>query len=272
MSEFAIILPEAGTPEGQRLFEMLLLQKYKDIQVYVPAAVFSSLGEVDDRLTVRPYEGEPLKTFFPAETWTLLLKSDISLGPKAFSRMHDSMENHPGYDVFHWNLQKDLPQFPHKLSAGRFFKETAVKETPAPLSSFLFRTDVLQTRIAADPDIAAMPAALILSCAGEAGIRTVRHERCTWQAPSPEAREENIRARLAYFHWTERHFGSDYPLDTGDRLALFAATVVRLYPDSTPDQLKEEMMSFSVSSGPIRKMRANSALKGALQRRIEALK
>lgn len=272
MSEFAIILPEAGTPAGQHLLTVLPLQKYKDFEVYVPGQVFPLLTDADDRLTLRPYEGEPLKDFFPQAPWTLILRTDVTLGPKALARMRECIEDHPGYDVFHWNLQKELSQFPVKLSGSRLFKEVVFKETPAPLSSFVFRTEALKERIGADPSIAAMPLATVLTMAGEAGVRTARWEHCTWTAPAPEARAQGIRERLALLHWTERHYEGDYPLDSGDRLEMVAATVARLYPEVDAEGLKEEMLSFAVSSGPIRKMRANSALKNALQRRQEALR
>ena len=272
MSEFAIILPEAGTPAGQHLLTVLLLQHYKDFEVYVPGPVFPLLTDVDDRLTLRPYEGEPFRDFFPSAPWTLVLRTDVTLGARALSRMRNCIEDHSGYNVFHWNVQKDLPQFPLRLSPGRLFKEVVVKETPAPLSSFVFRTEALRQRTEADPDIAALPLALVLSLAGEKGVRTARWEHCTWTAPSREARMSGIRERLALLHWTERHYSGDYPMDTGDRLDLYAGTVARLYPEVPQDELKEEMLSFSAASGPIRKMRAGSALKSAIQRREEALR
>lgn len=272
MSEFAIILPEAGTPAGQRALQMLPLQKYKDFEVYVPGPVFPLLTDVDERITLRPFEGILFQDFFPSAPWTLVLGTDLSIGPKALGRMRECIEDHPGFDVFHWNLQKALPQFPVKASAKRLFKEMVVKETPAPLSSFVFRTEAVREKASADPSVTVNPSILTMAVAGEAGVRTARWEHCTWQAPAPEARERLIRERLQLLHWTEKHFGGDYPLDTGDRLELFAATVVRLYPQVDQDGLKEEMLSFAAASGPIRKMRAGSALKSALQRRQEALR
>ena len=54
-------------------------------------------------------------------------------------------------------------------------------------------------------------------------------------------------------------------------MALFAKEVARLYPAQTAEELKELMNSFQVSQGPVRKMRAASALKNALKERQKDL-
>ena len=56
-----------------------------------------------------------------------------------------------------------------------------------------------------------------------------------------------------------------------DRLALFAGELARLYPSFTPDELKEDLNSFACVNGPIRRLKASSALKAALKARQEAL-
>ena len=72
------------------------------------------------------------------------------------------------------------------------------------------------------------------------------------------ARELLQGIRLRKLFW--RTFGND-----------LATELARLYPSFSPDALKENMNTFAVVNGPIRRMRASSALKSALKARQEAL-
>ncbi len=120
-----------------------------------------------------------------------------------------------------------------------------------------------------------MAHALLLAAAKKTGIRTARRERIgyTTSAPAtdPSVVEKEVRARLAFYRWSERYFGEEYPLGVSDRLALFAGELARLYPSFTPDELKEDLNSFACVNGPIRRLKASSALKAALKARQEAL-
>jgi hypothetical protein len=77
-----------------------------------------------------------------------------------------------------------------------------------------------------------------------------------------------VREKLDLLKWTEDFFGDDdYPLSVGDQLQFFATEVVKLYPSYSVDDLKGMMNGFQVAQGPVRKMRALSALKSALKQR-----
>ena len=106
-------------------------------------------------------------------------------------------------------------------------------------------------------------------------VPTARPTAAPTYAPAPTTDpalvEKEVRARLAFFRWSERFFGDDYPLEVGERLTLFATELARLYPSFSPDTLKEDMNTFAVVNGPIRRMRASSALKSALKARQDAL-
>ena len=84
--------------------------------------------------------------------------------------------------------------------------------------------------------------------------------------------EKEVRSRLAFFRWSEKYFGDEYPLGVSDRLALFAGELAKLYPSYTQEELKEDLGTFAVVNGPIRRMKAASALKAALKARQESLK
>ncbi len=84
--------------------------------------------------------------------------------------------------------------------------------------------------------------------------------------------EKAVRERLDLLRWTEGFFGDDdYPLSVGDQLDLFAGEVIKLFPSYSEDDLKEMMLGFQVSQGPIRRMRAQNALSRALKERQKQL-
>lgn len=213
----------------------------------------------------------------PGAEWVCFLTPDVDLTKSSVKRMSRCIDGHPSYDIFHWNLEKPCRKYPLKTSPAKLFIRLFQEGDVAPLSSFVIRAQALREAFEADPEAAGMDTAVILAAAKKTGIRSVRWERVTYNAPAPvndPAREEKeVRARLAFFRWSERFFGEeDYPLDTGDRLALYAGELARLYPSFTYEELKEDLGTFAVVSGPIRKMRAASALKAALKARQESLK
>ena len=164
------------------------------------------------------------------------------------------------------------------LTPGVDFTETSVKLVDgyaAPISSFVFRAKALRDAFEADSEAAGMGDAVILAAAKNTGIRTARFERIGYTAPVPttdlSVQEKEVRSRLAFFRWSERYFGEEYPLGVSDRLALFAGELARLYPSFSPDELKEDLNTFACVNGPIRRMKASSALKSALKARQEAL-
>ena len=165
---------------------------------------------------------------------------------------------------------------PGCLKSRSLFRRVFREGDVAPISSFVIRAQVLREAFAADPDAAGMDLAVILSAARKTGIRSARWERISYNAPAPVDDpawvEKDVRARLAFFRWSEGFFGEeDYPLDTGERLTLYANELARLYPSFTYEELKADLNSFAVVSGPFRKMRAASVLKAALKARQESL-
>ena len=175
-----------------------------------------------------------------------------------------------------------VPDFEHSLPVSVVTVDLAGQPLwkccldAAPISSFVFRAKALREAFEADSEAAGMAHALLLAAAKKTGVRTARRERIGYTAPAPSTDpsvvEKEVRARLAFFRWSERYFGDDYPLGVSDRLALFAGELARLYPSFTPDELKEDLNTFACVNGPIRRMKASSALKAALKARQESLK
>ena len=124
---------------------------------------------------------------------------------------------------------------------------------------------MLSDLFAEDSEAAGMGHAVILTAARRTGVRSARRERIGYTPPAPSTDpaviEKEVRSRLAFFRWSERFFGEEYPLGVGDRLDLFATELARLYPSFTPDELKEDLGTFAVVNGPVRRLRAASALK-----------
>lgn len=261
----AIVVPRPD----EKLLGALQFQKNKDFKVYVPLT----------DLLAHEYEGQlnivsgSLKHVEEPLCWIL---EPGALPDKQFvRRVLRSIGRHPEFDVYHVNLREGW-QFPRKMKVARFFRRTLIQAVPAPLSSFVFRTECLKEKAVFLPDNRLNPLATVMACAQEKPIRTVWLQKLDWTAPARpqdlEEEEQRIQDRLDLLRWTETFFGEDdYPLGTGDRLDLYAAQVARLHPAHTPDELKELMLSFQVSQGPLRKMRAMQALKSAVKERQKVL-
>ena len=261
----AILLPH---PDDKQ-FASLLFQQCQDFRVYVPQD-HPLLSEYEDRL---PLVQGGLQQVTEPLCW--ILEPDSLPDKKFVGRVLRYIDKHPDHDVFHVNLRNGQA-FPRRVKADKLFKLTLLRAIPAPLSSFVFRTPQLKAKAVSLPDGSFSPLATVMACAQERPIRTVWLQKLDYTVPALpqdlEEEERRIRARLDLLRWTETFFGDDdYPLGTGDRMDLFAAQVARLYPAHTPDELKELMMTFQVAQGPIRKMRAASAIKNALKQRQKLL-
>ena len=211
----------------------------------------------------------------PAAEWVCFLTPGVDFNESSVKRMGRCIDDHDSYDVFHWNLAEPNRKWGLKTRPDRFFTNVFVDGYAAPISASVFRAKALREAFEADSEAAGMASAIILAAAKKSGIRTARRERIGYTAPAPSTDpsvvEREVRARLAFFRWSERYFGEEYPLGVSDRLALFAGELARLYPSFTPDELKEDLNTFACVNGPIRRMKASSALKSALKARQEAL-
>lgn len=261
----AIVLPH---PNDQQ-YASLLFQKSQEFKVYVPADD-PLAAEYEDRLPL--FRGGLNQV---ADPLCCILEPGALPDPHFVKRVLRGIGRHQEYDVYHVNLRGEKA-FPRKLKLAKFFKRTLLQAVPAPLSSFIFRTGKLREKAVFLADGSMDPLATVMACAQERPIRTLWLQKLDYTLPAPpqdlEEEEQRIRARLELLRWTESFFGEDeYPLGTGERLDLYAAQVARLYPAHTPDELKELMMAFQVSQGPLRKMRASSALKNALKQRQKVL-
>lgn len=288
MPELLFIVPAGNLDTLHRTLSMLSFQKDHDFRTCVvnfTGSGFEALeAEFEQRLrlsVVMPEQsGAPLwqscLEAAPAAEWVCFLGTDVDLTADSVRRMRRCIKDHSSYDVFHWNLADPHRKYGLKTAPGKLFCKVFVDGEAAPLSSFVFRAQTLRDAFAADPEAAGMDLAVVLSGAKKTGIRSARRERVGYRPAEPAAdpalMEKEIRARLAFFRWSERFFGDDYPLGTGDRLDLFARTLAQLYPSYTQEELKEDLNTFAVVSGPVRKMRASSALKSALKQRQESLR
>ena len=261
---FAIIMPCGEA----RLLGSLHFQKYRDFVLYVPSGD-PAASEYEDRFSIVEGGLEAVR-----EEYVLFLEEGAALGKNFLKRAARCIKAHPGHDV--WNVAvEDARKLPLKTSPERLFTEVFSKGTPAPLSSFIFRVSALREHVVYGNGGKLLPLATVLSCACGEGIRRVRWERMSWTPSAPPTdpvlQEQAVRENLDFFHWTETFFREEYPLGTGEQLDLFAAEIAKLYPSYTPDELKEVMNSFAVSTGTVRRMRAASALKGAIKNRQKEL-
>lgn len=261
----AVIVPKGD----DTLLGTLLFQKCKDFKVYLPA---------DDPLAADYESRLPLAVGGLSEVGEPLV---AVLEPGALPdkdwirRILRTARRHPDFDVYHVNLTVG-PTWPRRARAGKVFRLAVELSGPAPLSSFVFRTSVLRSAAVFNADGTLNTIPTVLSCARDRPVRNVWRQQLEWnepvQATDPAAVERRIRARLDVITWCEEYFGEDdHPLGVGDRLALFARELARLYPSYTADELKEQMAAFPAAQGPIRKIRASSALKSALKDRQNAL-
>ena len=288
MAEIVFLIPARDVDSLHRTLSMLSFQKDHSFRAVLvdlagSEAVRSVATDFEHQFpvsveTVDP-AGQPLwkccLDAAPQAEWVCFLAPGIDLNATSFKRMKRCIDKHPDYDAFRWNLADPNRKWRLKTRPDRIFTRVFVDKDEAPLSSFVFRARTLREAFAVDSEAAGMGLAVILTAAKKTGVRTVRWERVGFAAPAPTTDpalvEKEVRARLAFFRWSERFFGDDYPLEVGERLTLFATELARLYPSFSPDTLKEDMNTFAVVNGPIRRMRASSALKSALKARQEAL-
>jgi hypothetical protein len=289
MSEIVFIIPVRNIEMLHRTLSMLSFQKGGGVSAVVvdfagSDAVSAMVADFEHQLpvTIRKtaLEGQPLwkccLDSAPDAEWVCFVTPGVDLMEKSVMRMRRCIDSHPSFDAFRWNLAEPARKWGLKTTPERLFLRVFEEGDEAPLSSFVFRAKTLRDAFSVDSEAAGMALAIILTAARNTGIRTVRWERVGYNAPAPSADpamvEKEVRSRLAFFRWSERFFGEEYPLGTGDRLDLFARELARLYPSFTPDELKEDLNTFAVVNGPIRRMRAASALKVALKARQESLK
>lgn len=257
-----IVLPKAD----DKLLSALILQKCKDFKVYVP-------GEEIAEPSLQIVHGSWSQV---AEPLVAILEPGAMPGPDYVKRILHTASRHEEFPVYHMNVE-GAKAFPRKTAAKKLFKLSLIEGAPVPLSSLIFRTDVLRSKAVfkADGSLDALSSAL--SCMGSSPLRAVWKGVIGWTEPAapgdPIAQERAIREKLDVFRFTESFFGdNDYPLSVGDQMALFAGEIAKLYPSYSEEDLKEIMAGFEVSSGPVRKMRAHSALKKAIKERQNQLK
>ena len=268
MSEIVFIIPVRNIEMLHRTLSMLSFQKGGGVSAVVvdfagSDAVSAMVADFEHLLpvTIRKtaLEGQPLwkccLDSAPDAEWVCFVTPGVDLLEKSVMRMRRCIDSHPSFDAFRWNLAEPARKWGLKTTPERLFLRVFEEGDEAPLSSFVFRAKTLRDAFSVDSEAAGMALAIILTAARNTGIRTVRWERVGYN-----------------FRWSERFFGEEYPLGTGDRLDLFARELARLYPSFTPDELKEDLNTFAVVNGPIRRMRAASALKAALKARQESLK
>ena len=288
MAEITFVIPARNLETLHRTLSMLAFQK----DTVLRAVIVDLAGSEAVRSVVQDFEqnfplsavtvdpaGQPLwkccLQTAPEAEWVCFLTPGVDFNAISVKRMSRCIDDHDSYDVFHWNLAEPNKKWGLKTRPDRIFTNIYEEGYVAPISSFVFRAKTLREVFEADSESAGMAHALILAAAKNTGVRTARRERIGYTAPAPSTDpslvEKEVRARLAFFRWSERFFGEEYPLGIGDRLALFAGELARLYPSFTPDELKEDLNSFACVNGPIRRMKASSALKTALKARQAAL-
>ena len=289
MAEITFVIPARNLDTLHRTLSMLSFQKGGALRAVIvdlagSEAVRSVTPDFENRFPVSvvtvEQAGQPLwkccLDAAPEAEWVCFLTPGVDLNETSVKRMCRCIDGHESYDAFHWNLAEPYRKWGLRTRPDRIFTNIFVDGGAAPLSSFVFRAKTLRDAFEADSEAAGMGHAVIFAAARNTGVRSVRRERVGYTAPAPSTDpsvvEKEVRSRLAFFRWSERYFGDDYPLGVSDRLALFAGELARLYPSFTPDELKEDLNTFAVVNGPIRRMKASSALKAALKARGESLK
>ena len=289
MAQITFVIPARNLDTLHRTLSMLSFQKGGSLRAVIvdlagSEAVRSITPDFENRFPVSvvtvEQAGQPLwkccLDAAPEAEWVCFLTPGVDLNETSVKRMCRCIDDHESYDAFHWNLAEPYRKWGLRTRPDRIFTNIFVDGGAAPLSSFVFRAKTLRDAFEADSEAAGMGHAVIFAAARNTGVRSVRRERVSYTAPAPSTDpsvvEKEVRSRLAFFRWSERYFGDDYPLGVSDRLALFAGELARLYPSFTPDELKEDLNTFAVVNGPIRRMKASSALKAALKARGESLK
>lgn len=288
MAQITFVIPARNLDSLHRLLSMLSFQKDNGFRAVIvdmagSEAVRALVPDFESRfpLSVVTVEqaGQPLwkgcLDAAPDAEWVCFLTPGVDFTELSVKRMRRCIDGHGSYDAFHWNLAEPNRKWRLRTRPDRIFTNVFVDGGVAPLSSFVFRAQALRDAFEADPEAAGMGHAVLLAAAKKTGVRSVRRERIAYTASEPATDpavvEKEVRSRLAFYRWSEKYFGDDYPLGVSDRLALFAGELARLYPSFTPEELKEDLGTFAVVSGPIRRLKAASALKAALKARQESL-
>ena len=288
MAQITFVIPARNLDSLHRLLSMLSFQKDNGFRAVIvdmagSEAVRALVPDFEPRfpLSIVTVEqiGQPLwkgcLDAAPDAEWVCFLTPGVDFTELSVKRMRRCIDGHDSYDAFHWNLAEPNKKWRLRTRPDRIFTNVFVDGGVAPLSSFVFRAQALRDAFEADPEAAGMGHAVLLAAAKKTGVRSARRERIAYTAPEPSTDpavvEKEVRSRLAFYRWSEKYFGDDYPLGVSDRLALFAGELARLYPSFTPDELKEDLGTFAVVSGPIRRLKAASALKAALKARQETL-
>ena len=262
MAEITFVIPARNLDSLHRTLSMLSFQKDAGLRAVIvdfagSEAIRAVVPDFEHNLpvsvvTVDP-EGQPMwkccLDAAPEAEWVCFLTPGVDFNELSVKRMRRCIDDHDAYDVFHWNLAEPNKKWGLRTRPDRVFTHVFVDGYAAPISSFVFRAKALREAFEADPEAAGMGHAVILAAAKKSGVRTARRERIGYTAPipstDPSVVEKEVRSRLAFYRWSERYFGDEYPLGVSDRLALFAGELARLYPSFTPDELKEDLNAFS---------------------------
>ena len=289
MAEITFVIPARNLDTVHRTLSMLSFQKDNGFRAVIvdfagSEAVAALVPDFEHSFPVSAVTveqaGQPLwkccLDAAPDAEWVCFLTPGVDFTELSVKRMRRCIDGHDSYDAFHWNLAEPNKKWGLRTRPDRLFERVFVDGEVAPISSFVFRAKSLRDAFEADSEAAGMGHAVILAAAKKTGVRSARRERIGYTAPAPSTDpavvEKEIRSRLAFFRWSEKYFGDEYPLGVSDRLALFAGELAKLYPSYTPEELKEDLGTFAVVNGPVRRLRAASALKAALKARQESLK
>ena len=250
-----------------KMLSLLGYSSFKDFKIYVPAPS-ELLAKEEDHLNYTVGALADVK-----EEYVVFLDGGVEPGKKTLGRINTCIKDNPGFDVYHLNVEGGA-KFPLKAKAERLFKDVFMKGVDAPIGSFAFKTSTVREKLVKFEDGSLNSLATVMACAGGNGVRTVRWTRAPYSKPhvelTPEQADARTWHRIEFLRWTENFFGDDdYPLTVGKSFALFAGEVAKLYPARSKDELKEIMNGFSTVNGPIRKLRAATALKSALKERTE---
>ena len=245
MAEITFVIPARNLDTLHRTLSMLSFQKDASLRAVIvdlagSEAVRALVTDFEHNLPVSVVTmdaaGQPLwkccLDAVPAAEWVCFLTPGVDFNASSVKRMGRCIDDHDSYDVFHWNLAEPNRKWGLRTRPDRLFTNVFVDGYAAPLSSFVFRAQALREAFEADSEVAGMAHALLLAAAKKTGVRTARRERIGYTAPAPSSDpsmvEREVRARLAFFRWSERYFGDDYPMGVSDRLALFAGELARL--------------------------------------------
>ena len=289
MAEITFVIPARNIDTLHRTLSMLSFQKDANLRAVVvdlagSEAVHSVIPDFEHHfpISVETVEqaGQPLwkccLDAAPEAEWVCFLLPGVDFNETSVKRMSRCIDRHSTYDAFRWNLAEPNRKWKRRTRPDRIFTRIFVDGDAAPLSSFVFRAQTLRFAFDENPECAGTAPAIFLVAASMTGVRTVRRDRIGYTpepaSTDPSVIEKEVRSRLAFFRWSEKFFGENYPLGVGDRLDLFATELARLYPSYTQEELKEDLNTFAVVNGPVRRVRASSALKSAIKARQKALK